>query len=176
MAGEVHGTPSADFNGDGFVTGADFLSWQIGAGTPTPNALKSDGDADNDLDVDASDLDVWQLQYGTASPLVAAASALTATEPVAQPTLSSSELVDVALAGVLAEEADGASDTKETVSHLLPLEFYSTEPIRPSHSAANLSISNSATTSTPSDDEGQSPEGPSPWEDAVDEVFASIFE
>ncbi|MCH7751227.1 MAG: DVUA0089 family protein [Planctomycetes bacterium] len=176
VAGEVPDTLSADFNGDGFITGADFLAWQRGFGTLAPNATRADGDADGNQDVDGDDLDVWQLQYGAATPLVAAATALIATEPVAQPTLTSSELVDVALAGVLAEEADGASDTKETVSHLLPLEFYSTEPIRPSDSVSDLSISSSATTSTPSDDEGQSPEGPSPWEDEVDEVFASIFE
>jgi len=36
--------------------------------------------------------------------------------------------------------------------------------------------SSSATTSTPRDDERQSPEGPSPWEDALDEAFASVFE
>jgi hypothetical protein len=176
VAGEVHGTPSADFNGDGFVTGADFLSWQIGASTPTPNALKSDGDADNDLDVDASDLDVWQLQYGTATPLVAAASALIATEPVAQPSLTSSELADVALAVALAEEADGAASSKEVVAHSPSLEFFSTEPIRSSSSASGPNNSSSATTSTPRDNEQQSSEGPIPWEDAVDGVFASVFQ
>ncbi|MCH8840335.1 MAG: VCBS repeat-containing protein [Planctomycetes bacterium] len=64
---------AADFNGDGFITGFDFLAWQRGLGTIAPNATKADGDADNDLDVDSSDLDVWESQYGTAAPVVAPA-------------------------------------------------------------------------------------------------------
>ena len=61
---EVRDTPSADFEGDGLVTGLDFLSWQRGVGTTALNAIKIDGDADNDLDSDSSDLNVWELQYG----------------------------------------------------------------------------------------------------------------
>jgi hypothetical protein len=65
---------SADFDNDGFVTGLDFLAWQRGAGTQSPNATKADGDADDDMDVDSFDLDIWESQYGT-SVLVAASSA-----------------------------------------------------------------------------------------------------
>lgn len=65
---------SADFNGDGIVSGSDFLTWQIGFGTTAPNGAKSDGDADNDFDVDADDLSIWISQYGSTTPLAAAQS------------------------------------------------------------------------------------------------------
>ena len=71
---EVRETLSADFDSDGFITGFDFLLWQLGVGTAAPDAVKTDGDADNDLDADHSDLDVWELQYGSAAPIVAVAS------------------------------------------------------------------------------------------------------
>ena len=62
--------PSAEFDGDGFVTGLDFLAWQRGFGSQS--ASTADGDADGDLDVDAADLGFWEDQYGTGSaPLVA---------------------------------------------------------------------------------------------------------
>ena len=173
---ESRNTHSADFDGDGFITGFDFLAWQRGFGTPAPNAFKSDGDADNDFDVDSSDLDVWESQYGTAAPLVAAATALIATEPVAEPSLTSSDLVDVGLAVVLAEEADGVSGEREFVAHSPQLEFFTVEQIGRTDSVSALSISSSATTGTPRDDERQSPEEPSPWEDALDEVFASAVQ
>ena len=59
-------TGDADFDGDGDVDGADFLTWQrgLGAGGPTQ------GDADGNGTVDAVDLDAWKAQYG---PAVAAA-------------------------------------------------------------------------------------------------------
>jgi hypothetical protein len=69
---EVPSTASADFDSDGFITGLDFLLWQIGVGTPAPDAVKTDGDADNDLDADGSDLGVWETQYGLPAPLSAA--------------------------------------------------------------------------------------------------------
>ncbi|MCH8840787.1 MAG: hypothetical protein IH831_08960, partial [Planctomycetes bacterium] len=178
---EVPSTPSADFDGDGFITGLDFLLWQIGFGIPAPDAVKTDGDADNDLDVDSSDLDIWELQYGTAAPIVAATSASISAEsfstgPLAEPSLASGELADLALAVALAEEANGASGKREFVAHSPPLEFFSAEQIGRSTSVSGSSVSSSATTSTPRDDERQSPEGPSPWEDALDEAFASVFE
>ncbi|MCH8840181.1 MAG: hypothetical protein IH831_05805 [Planctomycetes bacterium] len=67
-------TLSADFDGDGFITGFDFLLWQLGFGTTAPDAIKTDGDADNDLDADHSDLDVWENQFGQPAPAVAATS------------------------------------------------------------------------------------------------------
>jgi len=73
---------SADFNFDGQVSGLDFLAWQRGAGTDSPNALKSQGDADSDLDVDSSDLGIWEAAYGTdVVPLGAPISALLASAP-----------------------------------------------------------------------------------------------
>jgi hypothetical protein len=176
VAGEVLDTRSADFNDDGFITGTDFLLWQIGMGTPAPNAVKSAGDADNDPDADSSDLHLWQQQFGSAVPRVAAASALISTEPVAEPTLEISDLVDVALAGALAEEADGAVDMKEAVSHSSPLEFYLTESIQPSDSVMSSTISSPENPRTTHIHEQESAEAPSPWEDVVDEVFASIFD
>ena len=101
---------SADFDSDGDTDGADFLTWQRGLGTLSPNATKPDGDADDDLDVDSSDLDVWEVQYGTVTPLVAAASTSIATQPVAQLSLTSSDLVDLALAMELASEASNQEE------------------------------------------------------------------
>ena len=62
----------ADFNGDGFVDGIDFLTWQRNVGTGT---MQSQGDANGDMMVDGADLAIWESQYGT-SPLSAAASAV----------------------------------------------------------------------------------------------------
>lgn len=66
-------TPNADFNNDGDVDGADFLTWQrnLGAGT-----TQSTGDADFDGDTDGDDLQQWILQYGTSSAPLSAAAAV----------------------------------------------------------------------------------------------------
>jgi hypothetical protein len=53
----------ADFNGSGFVDGADFLTWQRGLGTTT-GATKAAGDADGDADVDGDDLAIWKSEFG----------------------------------------------------------------------------------------------------------------
>src|SRR5262249_50187364 len=50
--------PSADFNLDGVVDGADFLYWQQGLGI-VGSALRRDGDANGDANVDSADLGVW---------------------------------------------------------------------------------------------------------------------
>ena len=63
---------NADFDGSGFVDGADFLAWQRGFGTGTTLAQ---GDANGDMMVDAADLAIWETQYGT-SPLAAVSSAV----------------------------------------------------------------------------------------------------
>jgi len=97
---ELQTAPSADFDVNGTVDGFDFLAWQRGFGTLSPNANKADGDADDDLDVDRDDLVVWQSQYGIAESIVAAASAPLAAEPL----LTSGELADLALAVELAED------------------------------------------------------------------------
>ena len=55
--------PSADFNGDGMVDGADFLAWQRGFGLTGQTGVMN-GDANSDGLVDAADLAVWQSQFG----------------------------------------------------------------------------------------------------------------
>jgi hypothetical protein len=53
--------PTADFNADGQVDGADFLRWQqnLGAGT-----IPAEGDADGNGLVDGADLELWKNQFG----------------------------------------------------------------------------------------------------------------
>ena len=67
-------TENADFDGDGVVSGLDFLIYQqnIGLGGQVDN---SNGDANGDGTVDGADLAVWENQYGT-SPLGAAISSV----------------------------------------------------------------------------------------------------
>jgi len=62
----------ADFDGDGLVTGSDFLIWQMNFGL-TGQVDNSNGDANGDGTIDETDLVFWENQYGT-SPLVAAVS------------------------------------------------------------------------------------------------------
>ena len=121
---------SADFDGDDDVDGRDFLAWQRGFGKP--NAAKTDGDADNDLDVDGADLGLWQLEYGTASPLVAS-SALNA-----EPMLSNSDLVDLALAEQLMRPVGQSSGGRTPVLQTPWLDNFTAEPIRWSDSAGIL--------------------------------------
>ena len=61
------------------------MAWQRGYGTPAPHATKADGDADDDLAVDATDLSVWQTQFGTQETLVAAATIEVSPATVAAP-------------------------------------------------------------------------------------------
>jgi hypothetical protein len=51
--------PNADFDGDGAVSGADFLVWQRNFGKLI-NATNSEGDADGDGDVDGDDLTLFK--------------------------------------------------------------------------------------------------------------------
>ena len=63
---------TADFNGDGFVDGNDFLIFQRGLGV---GSTLAEGDANGDMIVDDADLAIWETQYGT-SPLAAATAAV----------------------------------------------------------------------------------------------------
>ena len=58
--------PTADFDGDGAISGGDFLVWQRNFGKLL-GATNSEGDADGDGDVDADDLALWKA--GAISPL-----------------------------------------------------------------------------------------------------------
>lgn len=70
------GVMNADFDSDGDIDGADFLTWQRGYGI---GATLEQGDANDDGSVNGADLTIWQDQYGDA-PLVAA---VTVPEPTA---------------------------------------------------------------------------------------------
>ena len=54
----------ADFDGNGVVDGADFLTWQRGFGL-SAQPDKSTGDADGDGNVNDADLAIWNTQFGT---------------------------------------------------------------------------------------------------------------
>jgi hypothetical protein len=53
---------NGDFDGDGDVDGADFLTWQNGLGATSASA--ADGDANGDEVVDGADLTIWSDQFG----------------------------------------------------------------------------------------------------------------
>jgi len=61
---------SADFDGDGFVDGSDFLAWQRGFGVGTQHF---EGDANFDGTVDGADLAIWESEFGTGAPVAIAA-------------------------------------------------------------------------------------------------------
>jgi hypothetical protein len=67
--------PSADFDDDGDVDGADFLSWQQGVGASI-GATHVHGDADRDGDVDGADLNLWKSGYSATSAGKAASAAI----------------------------------------------------------------------------------------------------
>jgi hypothetical protein len=66
---------NADFDGDGDVDGADFLTWQRGLGGPGDRA---DGNANPSVDgvVDATDLAIWKAQFGPGAPAAPAIGAV----------------------------------------------------------------------------------------------------
>ena len=82
---------NADFDGDGIVSGLDFLIYQQNVGL-TGQTDNSNGDANGDGTVGTADLAIWETQYAT-SPTVAAAAAV--------PEPSSALLLVVASLGML---------------------------------------------------------------------------
>jgi autotransporter-associated beta strand protein len=64
---------NADFDADGDVDGADFLTWQRGVGGP---ATLANGNADGDSDVDGADLAIWKTQFGPGAPASPAAASI----------------------------------------------------------------------------------------------------
>jgi hypothetical protein len=62
---------NADFDSDGDVDGADFLTWQQNLGISDGSATSAMGDANGDGNVTAEDLTVWTTQFGPAGGAVA---------------------------------------------------------------------------------------------------------
>jgi autotransporter-associated beta strand protein len=67
------GTEDADFDNDGDVDGADFLTWQRNYGTAGDH---THGNANGDGVIDGLDLAVWRNQFGVGSPANVTASAV----------------------------------------------------------------------------------------------------
>lgn len=61
---------NADFNGNGFVEGGDFLIWQRNFGSTTP---ATPGDANSDGAVNATDFAIWKSKFGSPAATAAAA-------------------------------------------------------------------------------------------------------
>jgi hypothetical protein len=57
------GAEDADFDGDGDVDGADFLTWQRNLGISDGTATLATGDANDDGNVTTADLGIWQTQF-----------------------------------------------------------------------------------------------------------------
>lgn len=84
---QVFATPDADFDGDTFVTGDDFLIWQrnsgaTGASNATGNATYPSGDTD----VNGIDLAAWEFQYGTTVPLAPLSGSSAGAAAIPEPT------------------------------------------------------------------------------------------
>ena len=104
--GAVESQPQhADFDGDGSVTGLDFLAWQRGSGTPAPLAVKGYGDADDDTDVDGDDLAAWENAYGAGAPAPLVAAVAVVGDDTA--TFSNAQLVDLAVVAELLKSEFG---------------------------------------------------------------------
>ena len=71
--------PSADFDQDSDVDGADFLRWQRGLGTKSGASI-SVGDANRDGAVDVLDLTIWR-QFAFGPPFAATVAASSTPEP-----------------------------------------------------------------------------------------------
>lgn len=72
LADAVIRVASADFDSDGDVDGADFLTWQRNLGVGT---MHSQGDADGNGGVNEVDLAAWRFQFGTVDAALPAGSA-----------------------------------------------------------------------------------------------------
>ena len=97
---------SADFDGDGVISGLDFLAWQRGAGTVAPNGTQNLGDADFDRNVDGNDLAVWEVQYGGVATLQAPLQSLALNSSEVQ----SAELIDAAMALSTSQETTAINE------------------------------------------------------------------
>jgi hypothetical protein len=84
---------NSDFNGDGDVDGADFLTWQRGLGL-TGQTTKANGDANGDGTVNGADLAIWKSHFA-GPPSTGAASG------VPEPTAAMLAFVAMATTGVV---------------------------------------------------------------------------
>jgi fibronectin-binding autotransporter adhesin len=73
---------NADFNGDTFVDGADFLIWQRNLGVAA-QSNNNRGDADANTIVEAADLQIWKDQWGIGSELFTVGAAFLETKGAA---------------------------------------------------------------------------------------------
>jgi hypothetical protein len=65
-SGQAIDSPTADFSQNGYVDGADFLTWQMNFGA-SESATRSQGDANQNRQIDAQDLTLWSYSFGEAS-------------------------------------------------------------------------------------------------------------
>jgi autotransporter-associated beta strand protein len=82
----------ADFNGDGIVSGADYVVWRKFKGA-TGTGTQGTGDANGDTNVNVTDYNIWKQTYGMPSPGSGGG-------PGAVPEPSSAVLVSVTLIGL----------------------------------------------------------------------------
>jgi autotransporter-associated beta strand protein len=82
----------ADFDGDGDVDGADFLTWQQNVGAA---GGQQQGNANGDATIDGADLDIWRNQFGAG----AAVGAVAAVPEPAAAILMLAASIGLALAG-----------------------------------------------------------------------------
>lgn len=73
---------NADFNGDSYVNGNDFLIWQRGFGA-TAQTNNNRGDADANTIVNGADLTIWKDQFGLGSEMFVVGAAFIETKGVA---------------------------------------------------------------------------------------------
>ncbi|TWT77840.1 CotH protein [Posidoniimonas polymericola] len=146
--------PSADFDNNGVVNGADFLAWQLGIGAPA--ATPADGDADLDGQVNAVDLAVWQTQAGESLPPGAASLGESAPEAVVGQPLAFAVLAAPTSDAIPTGQASSTieASTAASVDYADELELDQLRPKRPSARPASVAV---RTTSTP---------------EAVDDAFA----
>ena len=105
----------ADFNGNGKVDGADFLTWQRNFGKT--GGTKADGDANGDGNVNGTDLAAWKAGFGSVAASAAASSsasvsssaALMAEEEVAAASAPATEPIETSTAPAVAETSSAAS-------------------------------------------------------------------
>ena len=178
-----YGAVSANFDANDVIDGFDFLAWQRGFGTTSPNAVHAHGDADIDGDVDGNDLAIWENQFGdSASPLLAAATsnqsapaqAETISVPQTVQPITHAELVDAAMAMELLSTSSVGDEVivgQEQLSGetLFYPTFASNDPA-PSSGVPSFHASRATSLAEPNKTEQE-------WsnEDAVDEVLERAF-